>query len=130
MGERSGGDWKGPPPPCFLQEYDSMGVKGWAYAKDVIPWELEIRRRLNCKLGLTIGSDTHPRVFFVRVADKGLTLDAASRASTFGELNAETQSAQRSGEEKTGVDIAGRRGSNMGNGSRDSYLLSIATFVY
>jgi hypothetical protein len=46
------------------------------------------------------------------------------------ELNAETQSAQRSGEEKTGVDIAGRRGSNMGNGSRDSYLLSIATFVY
>ena len=31
-----------------------------------------------------------PRVFFVRMADKGLTFDAASRASTFGELNAET----------------------------------------
>ena len=37
-----------------------------------------------------------PRVFFVRVANKGLMLDAASRASTFGELNTETQSAQRS----------------------------------
>jgi len=46
-------------------------------------------------MGLTIGTDTHPRVLFVSVADKGLMLDSASRASTFGELNAETQSAQR-----------------------------------
>jgi hypothetical protein len=45
-----------------------------------------------------MGTDIHPEVFFVpcaaalgkRAADKGLTLDAASRASTFGELNAET----------------------------------------
>ena len=27
---------KGTPTPCFLQECDSMGVKGWGYAKDVI----------------------------------------------------------------------------------------------
>jgi len=32
----------------------------------------------------------HPRVVFVRVANKRLMLDAASRASTFGELKAET----------------------------------------
>jgi hypothetical protein len=65
-----------------------------------------------------IGTDTHPQVFFVpfaaalgkRVADKGLMLDAASRASTFGELNAETQSAQNSEEEGTGMDLAGRVG--------------------
>ena len=37
-----------------------------------------------------------PRVFFVRVANKGVRLDAASRASTFGGLNTETQSAQMS----------------------------------
>jgi hypothetical protein len=64
---------------------------------------------------LTIGTDTHPRVFFVpcaaalgkRVADKGLMLDSASRASTFVELNAETQ---RSEEEGMGTDFAGRAG--------------------
>ena len=28
------------PPPCFLQEYDSMGVNRWGCAKDVILWEL------------------------------------------------------------------------------------------
>ena len=38
---------RGTPSPCFLQEYDSIGVKGWGYAKDVILWELEIKRRLN-----------------------------------------------------------------------------------
>jgi hypothetical protein len=72
-------------------------------------------------MGMTIETDTHPLVFFVRVADKGLTLDAASRASTFGELNAETQSAQRSEEEGTGTDLVGRarRGRNIGHGSRD-----------
>jgi hypothetical protein len=88
----------GTPSPCFLQEYDSIGVKGWGYAKDVILWELEIKRRLNGKMGLTIGTESQPRVSFVpfaaalgkRVADKGLMLDAASRASTFGKLNAET----------------------------------------
>jgi hypothetical protein len=37
----------GDPLPCFLQRYDSMGVKGRGYAKDVILWELEIKRRLN-----------------------------------------------------------------------------------
>ena len=45
-----------------------------------------------------------PPVFFVRVADKGLTLDAASRASIFGELNAETQSARRA-EKGMGTDL-------------------------
>ena len=65
-----------------------------------------------------IGTDTHPQVFFVpfaaalgkRVADKGLMLDAASRGSTFGELNAGTQGAQKSEEEGTGMDLAGRGG--------------------
>jgi hypothetical protein len=60
----------------------------------------------------------HPRVFFVRVANTGLMLDAASRASTkdtrlrveelewngerFRELNAEIESTQRSA---TGRDL-------------------------
>jgi hypothetical protein len=67
---------------------------------------------------MMIGMDTHPQVFFVpfaaalgkRVANIGLMLDAASRASTFGELNAETQSAQRSEEEGMPTDLAGRAG--------------------
>ena len=54
-----------------------------------------------------MATDIHPRVFFVRAADKGLMLDAASRASTFGELNAE---AQRPEEEGMGMDLAGRVG--------------------
>ena len=95
----------GTPSPCFLQEYDSIGVKGWGYAKDVILWELEIKRRLNGKMGLTIGTESQPRVSFVpfaaalgkRVADKGLMLDAASRASTFGKLNAEAQRGREHG---------------------------------
>jgi hypothetical protein len=33
----------GAPSPCFLQEYDSIGVKGWGYAKDVILWGLEVK---------------------------------------------------------------------------------------
>ena len=53
-----------------------------------------------------------PRVFFVRVADKGLTVDGASRASKFGELNAE---ALRGREE--GVGFA----TSTENGSRDFY---------
>jgi hypothetical protein len=32
----SGGDAGYHPLPCFLQEYDSMGVRWWGYAKDVI----------------------------------------------------------------------------------------------
>ncbi len=84
---------------------------------------------------------TPPRVFFVRVADKGLMLDAASSASTkdtrlrvegsglneerFGELNTETQSSQRS---ETGTELEIEVGlaaspsslrMNMGNGSMD-----------
>jgi hypothetical protein len=31
---------RGTPPPCFLQEYDSMGVNRRGCAKDVILWEL------------------------------------------------------------------------------------------
>jgi hypothetical protein len=31
-------------PPCFLQEYDSIGVIGWGCAKDVILWELGEKR--------------------------------------------------------------------------------------
>jgi hypothetical protein len=30
----------GTPPPCFLQEYDSIGVKGLGCAKNMILWEL------------------------------------------------------------------------------------------
>jgi hypothetical protein len=98
-------------PPVFLQEYDSMGVRGWGCAKDVILWELVKRpgeRRLTgdpstplragslksngekAKRWLARRGYPHPPVFFVRVANKGLMLDAASRASTFGELNTET----------------------------------------
>src|SRR5271156_570279 len=78
-----------------------------------------------------MGTDTHPRVFFVRAADKGLMLDAASRASTFGELNAVTRSAQRSEEEGMGTDLAGRVGRerNIGNSSRSSYRLSIVFLI-
>jgi hypothetical protein len=64
-------------------------------------------------MGLTIETDTHPPVFFVpfaaalgkRVADTGLMLDAASRGSTSGELNTETQRAQRLREDGTAVDV-------------------------
>ena len=45
------------------------------------------------------------------------------------ELNSETRSAQRA-EEKAGTDMRGRRGLNIGDGSRDSYRLSITMFVY
>jgi hypothetical protein len=55
----------------------------------------------------------HPPVFSVRVANKGLMLDAASRASTFRELNAETQSAQRSGK-GMGTDLEVRAGGRVG----------------
>jgi len=114
-----------------------MGVKGWGCAKDVILWELGIRRRLNRKIGLTMGTDTHPRVFFVpfaaalgkRVADKGLMLDAESSASTFGELNAETRSAQRLEDEGTDLDGSARLGRNMENDSRSSYRLSIVFLI-
>jgi len=34
---------EGAPSPLFLQECDSMGVRRWGYAKDVIPWELEVK---------------------------------------------------------------------------------------
>jgi len=46
-------------------------------------------------------------------------LDPASRVSTFGELNAETRSAQRLEEEGTGMDLAGRVGHrrNIGDAS-------------
>jgi len=47
-------------------------------------------------------------MFFVRVANKGLMLDATSRASTFGELNTETQSTQRL-ETGTGLEIGAGR---------------------
>jgi hypothetical protein len=88
-------------------------------------------------MGLTIGTDTRPWVFFVhfaaalgkKVAEKGLTLDAASRASTFGELNAETQSAQRSEEEGMRLDLEGRVERNIGNISRCSYRLSIGFLI-
>jgi hypothetical protein len=86
-----------------------------------------------------------PRVFFVRVADKGLMLDAASRASTkdarlrvegselsgerFVELNTETQSTQRS---ETGTDLEIEVGlaASMGDGSTDfDYCQGISTII-
>jgi hypothetical protein len=66
---------RGTPPPCFLQEYDSMGVKGWGCAKNVILWELG-GKQLN--------------------VDPSTTLWARSlklKRDKFGEQNAETQSA-------------------------------------
>ena len=67
---------------------------------------------------MMIGMDTHPQVFFVpfaaalgkRVANIGLMLDAASRASTSGELNTETQRAQRLGEDRAAADVTGKSG--------------------
>jgi hypothetical protein len=79
-------------------------------AKNVILWELvkrsgEIRLTADSlKLKGEGGGGSPPRVFCVRVANKGLMLDAASRESTFGELNTETQSAQRS-EKGMGTDL-------------------------
>jgi hypothetical protein len=87
-----------------------MGVSWWRYAKDVILKGIVASNESG--IGEERGSEDPP-------------LQKLRR-----ELNAETQSAQRSEEEKTGTDMRGRRGLNMGNGSRDSYRLSIATLVY
>ena len=67
----------GTPSPCFLQECDSIGVKGWGCAKNVILWELGERQL---------------------------------KEERFGELNAETQSAQRSEKEGTGTGLVGGAG--------------------
>jgi hypothetical protein len=86
MGEKTaeiGGD----PLPCFLQEYDSIGVKWWGYAKNMILWELGEKQ-------LKVESW---KVWRLRKEDRKR------------ELNAETQSAQRS-EEGTGADLVGRAG--------------------
>jgi hypothetical protein len=70
-------------------------------------------------------------VFFVpfagalgkRMADTGLMFDAASRASTSGELNAETQRAQSLGEDGTAEDITGKAGcGRVGRGGNPSML--------
>src|SRR5271155_2107774 len=84
----------------------------------------------------------HPRVFFVRVAGKGLRLDAASTASTFadggfevvpslkskgkeGELNAETP---RPGRGKRRTQSGGR--ASMGNCSMEvDYCQGISTII-
>jgi hypothetical protein len=34
-----------PPLPCFLQEYDSMRVRWWGSAKNVILWDLQANER-------------------------------------------------------------------------------------
>jgi len=82
-------------------------------------------------MGLTIRSDAHQPVFFVpfaaalgkRVADTGLMLDAASRGSTSGELNTETQRALRLREEGTAVDVTGKAGrGTVGRGRNPSML--------
>jgi hypothetical protein len=88
----------------------------------------------------------HPPVFFVRVANTGLKLDAASRASTkearlrvegselngegFGELNTETQSTQRL-ETGTGLEMEAGMAASMGNGSMDcDYCQGNSTIIY
>jgi hypothetical protein len=60
-----------------------MAVRGWECAKDVIPWELGVKEGFERGIVLERGAIPHPRVFFVRVANKGLRLDAASRAERF-----------------------------------------------
>jgi hypothetical protein len=97
-----------------------------------------------------------PRVFFVRVADKGLMFDAASRASTkdtrlrvegsglngerFGELNTErprpARGKLRTQRSETGTDLeigAGREvglAASIGNGSTDfDYCQGISTII-
>jgi hypothetical protein len=86
----------GTPSPCFLQECDSIGVKGWGCAKNVILWELGERQL---------------------------------KEERFGELNAETQSAQRPEEEGMGMDLARRGKRNTRNSSRNSYRLSIVFLI-
>jgi hypothetical protein len=64
---------EGTPSPCFLQEYDSIGVNRRGYAKDMILWELRKGRRE------------------VRLTGDSLKL----KGQMPRELNAETQSARR-----------------------------------
>ena len=56
-----------------------MAVRGWGCAKDVIPWELGMKEQFERGMVLERRAIPHPPVFFVRVANKGLRLDAASR---------------------------------------------------
>jgi hypothetical protein len=87
-----------------------MGVRWWGSAKDVILKGIVGSDELGS--GEEHGSEDPP----LQKLERG--------------LNTETQSTQRSGEEKVGTGMRGRRGLNIGNGSRCSYRLSIATFVY
>jgi len=87
-----------------------MGVRWWGCAKNVILKGIEASNEPG--IGEEHGSEDPP-------------LQKLER-----ELNAETQSAQSSEEEMAGVEVSGRRDQNIRNGSRDSYRLSIATFVY
>ena len=49
---------KGTPPPCFLQEYDSMGVKVWGCAKNMILWELGTKLTLRLRSGQAVDPST------------------------------------------------------------------------
>ena len=55
----------------------------------------------------------HPPLFFARVADKGLRLDAASRASRFGELNGGSET----GAEAIGPNIRCAQDGRLGPGT-------------
>ncbi len=77
----------GAPSPCFLQEYDLIGVKEWGYAKNMILWELGEKQ-------LKVESWKVRRL---------------RKEDNEGELNAETHKrAQRSEEEGTGTDSEGK----------------------
>jgi hypothetical protein len=89
--------WMLHPLPCFLQEYDSMGIRWRGCAKNLILKGIEASSESGN--GEEHGSEGPP----LQKLERG--------------LNAETQSAQSSGEGKAGADVAGQRGLNIGNDS-------------
>ena len=107
---KSGPEAEGTPSPCFLQEYDSIGVKGWGCAKNMILWELGKKGRQLTADSLQSTAERGRNEGRLEV-DPSTTLRAASlklKGQRSGELNAETRSAQKSEEEGTGTGLAER----------------------
>jgi hypothetical protein len=120
---KSGPEAEGTPSPCFLQEYDSIGVKEWGYVKNMILWELwkEGRKLTADSLQSTAGTGrsegrlkVDPSAGLPSFLSSSLWVDRARslglKGERFGELNAETQSAQRSEKEGTGTGLVGGAG--------------------
>src|SRR5579863_5582066 len=87
---------RGTPSPCFLQEYDSIGVKRLGCAKNMILWELGeklggVRSTLRLCSGRAVDPST-PLPTFLRV-NRASSLKLKGQTSR--EVNAEAQSARR-----------------------------------